>query len=335
MSVWQINHSDFPANGNTAEKIRFLLRYAILAPSSHNAQPWQCSIEAGKLSVFYDRRYALEFSDPIDRQAHISLGAFVANFALAAFAHGMKVDITWLPSREAVAEITVSSKEQKNPDQTVLQSIKDRRVNRGRFVAKKLPLSMNRAIASLGNDIVRIDIVERKTDIDTIAECVALGIAFAFKNEKFRRELAHYVVPNVSNRLDGIPGNTAQLGLFRSFAIPQLIRRFDIGKSQASNERRRFLNATAIAVLSSASDDQSAWLKVGYVFEQMALLLTQHGVSHSISAAPIEAPQLYQKVQKIAKIDYRPQMVVRLGFSHLQPPHSPRRPVSAILELRT
>ncbi len=36
VTPWQMNEQDFPRDGNSAEKLQFLLRYAILAPSSHN-----------------------------------------------------------------------------------------------------------------------------------------------------------------------------------------------------------------------------------------------------------------------------------------------------------
>ena len=37
---WLVDDADFPAAGNTADLLRFALRYAVLAPSSHNSQPW-------------------------------------------------------------------------------------------------------------------------------------------------------------------------------------------------------------------------------------------------------------------------------------------------------
>jgi nitroreductase len=30
----------FPSAASTSEKLRFLLAYAVLAPSGHNSQPW-------------------------------------------------------------------------------------------------------------------------------------------------------------------------------------------------------------------------------------------------------------------------------------------------------
>jgi hypothetical protein len=53
---WQIDASEYPASGTDAERLRFLVRYAILAPSGHNTQPgcfalrliaWSCSLIAG------------------------------------------------------------------------------------------------------------------------------------------------------------------------------------------------------------------------------------------------------------------------------------------------
>lgn len=36
---WQVEASGYPSVGNYVDKFRFFLRYAILAPSSHNTQP--------------------------------------------------------------------------------------------------------------------------------------------------------------------------------------------------------------------------------------------------------------------------------------------------------
>ncbi len=44
ITPWQINERDSPREGNSAEKLQFLLQYTILAPSSHNTQPWKFSV---------------------------------------------------------------------------------------------------------------------------------------------------------------------------------------------------------------------------------------------------------------------------------------------------
>jgi nitroreductase len=37
---WKVTEGDFPRSGDVEEKLRFLLNYAVLAPSVHNTQPW-------------------------------------------------------------------------------------------------------------------------------------------------------------------------------------------------------------------------------------------------------------------------------------------------------
>jgi putative hydrolase len=37
---WLVDERRYPNAGSEQEKLRFLVRYALLAPSSHNAQPW-------------------------------------------------------------------------------------------------------------------------------------------------------------------------------------------------------------------------------------------------------------------------------------------------------
>lgn len=43
-SVWDITEDEFPDGSPLGEQAKFLLRYAILAPSSHSSQPWRFEI---------------------------------------------------------------------------------------------------------------------------------------------------------------------------------------------------------------------------------------------------------------------------------------------------
>ena len=39
LTAWSVDASDFPASATVINKARFAVRYAVLAPSSHNTQP--------------------------------------------------------------------------------------------------------------------------------------------------------------------------------------------------------------------------------------------------------------------------------------------------------
>jgi len=49
VTPWRINGQDFPHERNATERLKFLLRYAILTPSSDNTQPWKYS--AGEAEI--------------------------------------------------------------------------------------------------------------------------------------------------------------------------------------------------------------------------------------------------------------------------------------------
>jgi hypothetical protein len=80
---WRVTGQLFPTTGSTEEQIRFLLGYAILAPSSHNTQPWTFRIGESHVDLFADRSRGLPVVDRDDRELTISCGAALYNLRLA------------------------------------------------------------------------------------------------------------------------------------------------------------------------------------------------------------------------------------------------------------
>ena len=72
LTAWTVYASDFPASGATIDKARFAVRYAILAPSSHNTQPWRYIINGDELLLCADRTRSLPNIDPFDRELIIA-----------------------------------------------------------------------------------------------------------------------------------------------------------------------------------------------------------------------------------------------------------------------
>lgn len=73
--AWSVSEDKFPREGSNVDKLRFLLKYAILAPSSHNTQPWIFRIvNNNSIEVYADRTRALPVVDPEDRELTISCG---------------------------------------------------------------------------------------------------------------------------------------------------------------------------------------------------------------------------------------------------------------------
>ncbi|MEM7595840.1 MAG: nitroreductase family protein [Cyanobacteria bacterium P01_A01_bin.83] len=86
----KINEDDFPSAGSTAAKLKFLLNYAVFAPSSHNTQPWKFEIKEDVVKLYADKTRALPVADPDYRELTISCGAALFHLRIAMRHFGYK-----------------------------------------------------------------------------------------------------------------------------------------------------------------------------------------------------------------------------------------------------
>src|SRR6185436_18183656 len=81
---WSIHEPDFYEIDSFHDRMAFLLRYAVLAPSPGNTQPWSFRINQDDVDVFADRSRGLTVVDPQERELLMSVGAAITNFRAAA-----------------------------------------------------------------------------------------------------------------------------------------------------------------------------------------------------------------------------------------------------------
>lgn len=68
LDSWEVSTGEFPAQESDAEKLRFLLSYAVLAPSSHNTQPWLFRVGDDFVELHADRTRVMPSVDPHGRE---------------------------------------------------------------------------------------------------------------------------------------------------------------------------------------------------------------------------------------------------------------------------
>jgi hypothetical protein len=77
------------------------LSWAILAPNSHNLQPWKVDLSTPDMAVLYaDLDRLLPQTDPFNRQITISLGCFLELMRMAALQDGYAVEVEPFPEGE-------------------------------------------------------------------------------------------------------------------------------------------------------------------------------------------------------------------------------------------
>jgi hypothetical protein len=98
LDSWSISEQNFPTGGSNYDKLKFFLSYAILAPSSHNTQPWLFKIVDNSIELYADRTRALPVVDPEARELTISCGAALYHLIVTIKYFGFEYRLEVLPA---------------------------------------------------------------------------------------------------------------------------------------------------------------------------------------------------------------------------------------------
>ena len=135
-SVWNVKASDFPKKGKMINKLKFLIRYGILAPSGHNSQPWKFKLSDNSIEIWPDFDRRRNVVDPEDRELYISLGCATKNIEVAANCFGVIYDKSYLVDEKkglGVIKFDFKNGDKNGCDQELFEAIQKRQTNRGEY----------------------------------------------------------------------------------------------------------------------------------------------------------------------------------------------------------
>ncbi|MDJ0589923.1 MAG: nitroreductase family protein [Pleurocapsa sp. MO_226.B13] len=337
----KIREDDFPATASTAEKLKFLLNYAVLAPSSHNTQPWKFKLVNNAIELYADKTRALAIADPDGRELTISCGAalFHLRIAMRHFGYGDIVEI--LPEQNnphLLARICLGSKRiTKLEENFLFRAIPRRCTNRFSFDECQLPGSLISELESATS--AEGSWLEIKTQVipevhrQTVINLIAQGDRLQMADPLFRRELAQWIRSGNNPKHDGIPAYAQGLDA-RFDAIAPLIaftvRSFDLGKTQSDKDCQLAEQAPVLMLIGSQDDCPQAWIDTGEALAHLLLRARVDDVWASFFNQPIQIPQLRSRLRALFPHNGYPQILLRLGYAQEAQP-TPRRSVDEVL----
>ena len=332
---WQISEGAFPKNGSNSEKLRFLLNYAILAPSSHNTQPWLFRIIDDGIELYADRTRALPVVDPEDRELTISCGAalFSLRIALRHFAYEASVRSFPDASKpDLLARIRFGNEKKATAEENALfDAIVKRRTNRMPFgtqpIAESLLSELQEAATKEGAWLV---IVRGEENRNKLADLIAEADRKQMSDGHFRRELAAWIHPSRTASHDGTPAYALGFGALAGYFGPLVVRTFDVGKGQAAKDRQLATGSPALAVLGAKSDTPPDWLSAGQALARVLLRARVEDVWASFLNQPIEIPELRALISELVGGKGFPQLILRMGHGEDVKP-TPRRTPGEVL----
>jgi hypothetical protein len=335
LDAWNTTAENFPADGTSEEKLWFVAQYAVLAPSSHNSQPWKFRIHGNLVDLYADLGRALPVVDPENRELIISCGAALFHLRTAIRYFGYACDVEPFPD---AAQPTLLARahlgfkcDTTAEDVLLFNAIPKRRTNRQAFLPDAVPDALLSALGRVAaEEGAWLRIIEGEEARFATADLVAEADRVQWTNKQFRHELAEWLHPNRSDSHDGIPGYAQGDSALPNYAGPAVIRTFDLGKGLAAKHWDIALYSPALAVLGTDTDTQADWLSAGQALANVLLRARVEDVWTSFLNQPIELPHLRPKLAEILGIDGSPQILLRLGFGPDVKP-TPRRPVRDVI----
>lgn len=335
LAAWAIDPDQFPADGFASDRLEYLLRYAILAPSPHNTQPWLFRVNVNDVEVYADRRRQLAVTDPAGRELTLACGAALYNLRVAAEYFGQSYTVELQPDptiAHLLARVVLGPTAETSAEDIVLfGAMVERRTNREPFLPDPLPLeTMDLISAAAAREGAWVEVVADEDRRTQVATLVSQADRVQWGSRVFRAELARWVRTDAEHQSDGIP--TRELGVadWLSFAGPALVRTFNRGQQQAARDAEIAAHSPALLVLGTDADDVTSWIQAGQALESVLLHLQAEGYCASHLNQPIEVAEMRAELAQLVGRGGSPQVLLRAGRGPVVPP-TPRRDMRHVL----
>lgn len=330
-----IDIQEFFQLNSPRERILFLLKFAVLAPSTHNTQPWKVSIKDDSCRVYIDLSRQLPEADKHKRDMYISLGTFMKNLEIASKALDVykKIEVTDQKSTHVATvyfrNLTTPPNDAYKNYRELLSALQTRSNYRGKFGKITINDKLKRELSGMCEKPLIMSLMFDKEIITELGDLTSSGLKAAYKNPRFRKEIGTRVNFNLSRKKTGIPGYSLRLPLIASFVIPKIMKVKDIGDKLAQLNYKSFVTSSGVVVISATKDDKVTWLKIGRSAQEVMIYLESKGICCSIFVAAIENEELNQKIKQAIglKDGLKPQFLFCLGAPTLPKVYSPREAI--------
>lgn len=322
---WALREADYPARGSREEQLRFLLRYAILAPSNRNTQPWHFSVSRDQVTIHSDSSRWQQVSDPHKREPYISLGCALENLLIALEHFGFGYVVTRAPGADdpsIVAQVAILDHPVASPrDASLFQAIVRRHTHHGRYRKRAVGASALRKLmeCKLEHDLELLltpdAAIKRAVD-----KLMLQGDALAFADPRYRKELAECIG-------EGSFGGPWLLSRAQEFAVAHL----GVSKAVARGDHKALMSSPVFGLISSRGGGNEARIKAGQLLERLYLAATGLGLFLQPISQLLEVDRVRLSFSKLFRAGGVPLMPFRLGYADTPGHRTPRRPLESVL----
>jgi hypothetical protein len=311
-----------------------LVRFATLAPSSHNTQCWKFALDpqGRSITILPDPARRCPAVDPDDHHVFVSLGCATENLVQAALAHGLKGEAQFDAAGNAVRVTLAPTQARTTP---LFTAIPLRQCTRGDYDGKPLSSEELALLQRAGStDTVRLLLLTERSAMEQTLDHVMQGNTAQLADAAFVKELKAWIRFNGADAVrtrDGLYSATTGNPNIPSWIGDLAFRWILTAKGENDKVARQVRSSAGIAVFVGQIADKAHWVEVGRCYERFALQATALGIRNAFVNQPVEVEALRPPFAAALGLSgQRPDLVVRFGRGPAMP-RSLRRPVEAVL----
>ena len=309
------------------------IRFASLAPSGHNAQPWRYRVAPGRIDILPDFARRTPVVDPDDHHLFASLGCAAENLTLALRARGRLGE----PRFDAAGDgsISIDHEAGRADASPLFEAIAHRQSTRADYDGRPVSAAdLRRLVRAAEVPGVDLELVSERARIDRVRDLVVAGNGTQMADAAFVRELRSWLRFSPCEAIesgDGLFGAASGSPTMPAWLGPHV---FDwVFRAQAENDKyaRQLQSSAGVAVFVSRQDDQDHWVRAGRACQRFALQATALGIKHAFINQPVEVTGLRPDLAALVGMPgRRPDIVMRFGYGPTLP-FSARRPVGGLM----
>ena len=312
-----------------------LLRYATLAPSSHNTQCWKFRIEASAITILPDLSRRTPAVDPDDHHLYVSLGCAAENLVQAALANGLKGDVRFDPASAGGGTIKIALEPTQAVSTPLYLAIPERQCTRAEYDGKPLSTDELRLLQLAGTGAgVRVMLLTEKAALENVLAYVVEGNTAQMNDPAFVEELKSWIRFGSGEAVkagDGLYSATSGNPSVPRWIGSPLFGMFFKPKSENDKYAKQLRSSAGVAIFVSEVNDKAHWVEAGRCYERFALQATALGIRNAMVNQPVEVSAIRPQFATALGIDKgRPDLVVRFGRGPVMP-KSLRRDLQSVL----
>ncbi len=314
---WTVREEDFPWSADESDQVKFMLNYAVLAPSIYNAQPWMFKVTGSQVALYLDRARSIPLADPQNRNLVISCGAALFNLRMAVRHFGYEAVVRTFPDLDIpdlLAYIRLGQRREATAEENRLfEAILDRRTVRSKFSEDGISDSTLEAIRTAARtEGAQLFDVQDESRQQMLLDLIREANEIRSVDGPFHQELDRWTNPKWRKQpisRPSVPASSLRSAAASSKGMPRGLDK----RQLVLDDEKLDSGDSMFVVLATPGDKMSSWLLAGQALGRVLLEAAASGLSAAYLNQPLGIDHLRERIGALIGDDVHPQMLLRLG----------------------